>query len=571
MADLSEWSVSGVGRPRSGLLSKLTRTQCAALVRMRWQILSHSLRTTQGSFEFAARLISYLIYGGMGAGLGVGAGVVAYQLTTGRMWGFLPIEFWVVFFIWQMIPIALAAFQEQFDLSLVLRFPVSFTAFYALYLVFSFSDISTIVGALCGLGILIGVGMARPELTPVVLAAVVMFGMFNLVLVRVILAWLDRWLAQRRTREIISALFLASFLLLQLFNPALHEGRDRSGGSREQNMNWIEQRMRPLLKPVLEVQMWLPPGLAARTLSNAADEGTRGAAVPLSALGLWLVLAGWLLGARVRADYRGEELSESPARSQKQSRESGWMFGGSGPVTAIIEKELRTIMRSMPLLYAIGAPLFMVLVFGSVMRGGPHHSGESFALALPLCVGYALLGSSQMVYNNLGTEGHGIQLLFMSPTPIRRVMLAKNLFHGAMFLAVAVSAGIISTFRLGMPTPTMLAATLAWVFFALPANLAIGNIFSIFLPHRTNLGRLKKQRASNASALLSLLVQLGLLGVGGAVFGAAIFLGKLWMAVPAFSVLAAGSIVAWWRVLRYTDDWASVRRDRLIEVLVKRD
>lgn len=568
MADLSALNASASEAASGGLLSARTRAQCAALMRMRGQMLGHSFRSTQGAFEFAARLVSYLVYGGMGVGLGVGAGAVAYQLASGGMWQFLPIEFWVVFFIWQMIPVALAAFQEQFDLSFVLRFPVSFSTFYALYLVFSLTDISTIVGGLCSLGILIGVAIVRPELAFWVATALVAFGLFNLLVVRLILAWMDRWLAQRRTREIMGALFLMLILGLQLLNPALYEHGRGYGG--QTFMRWAMQHARPYAEAVTAVQQLLPPGLAAREIGAAAKGHPAIALESLGISGLYLLLAGGLLGVRIRADYRGEELSEAPARKDKTVEKSGWLLDGSGPIAAVIEKELRTIFRSMPLLYAIGAPLFMVLIFGSLFRdGGSRHGGHIFVLALPMCVGYALLGSSQLVYNNLGTEGYGIQLLFLSSTPVRRVMLAKNLFHGALFLLVALFAGVLAILRLGWPDATMLAATFAWILFALPANLAVGNVLSIIMPHRTNLSRLKKQRVSASSALISLLVQLVLLGVGGAVFGIAIYVHRMWIAVPAFTVLAAGAIAVWLRVLHNSDAMAHKRRDKLISILAR--
>ncbi|MDE3199681.1 MAG: hypothetical protein KGN79_02075 [Acidobacteriota bacterium] len=566
MADLSALNSAGTEPAGGGLLGARTRAQCASLLRMRWQMQSHAFRTTQGAMEFGARLVSYLVYGAMGLGLGVGAGAVAYQLAAGNMWQFLPIEFWVVFFIWQMIPVALAAFQEQFDLSFVLRFPVSFSAFYALYLVFSLSDISTIVGGLCSLGILTGIAIVRPDLALWVVAALVAFGLFNLLLVRLILAWVDRWLAQRRTREIASVVFLLLLLSLQLFNPALYEhGR---GGPRR--MYWVMHHVQPYAETLITAQQWLPPGLAARAIGTAAKDQPVKALESLSVFGLYLLAVGGLLGVRIRADYRGEELSEAPSRKEKTVEKQGWLLNGSGPIAAVLEKELRTILRSMPLLYAIGAPLFMVLIFGSMLRnGGSTPSGHIFVLALPMCVGYALLGSSQLVYNNLGTEGYGIQLLFLSPTPVRRVMLAKNLFHGVLFLLVAVFAGVLAILRLGWPDGTMLLATAAWILFALPANLAVGNVLSIIMPHRTNLSRLKKQRVSASSALLSLFVQLILLGVGGTVFGIAIYLHKMWIAVPVFTVLAFGAIVVWMRILHNSDAMANSRRDKLISVLAR--
>ena len=58
------------------------------------------------------------------------------------------------------LPIALASFQEQFDLNGLLRFPVGFGSFYLLNLVFGLVDVPTILGGICSIGILTGVTLA---------------------------------------------------------------------------------------------------------------------------------------------------------------------------------------------------------------------------------------------------------------------------------------------------------------------------------------------------------------------------------------------------------------------------
>jgi hypothetical protein len=49
----------------------------------------------------------------------------------------------------------------------------------------------------------------------------------------------------------------------------------------------------------------------------------------------------------------------------------------------------------------------------------------------------------------LGSEGAGIRLLFLSPTPIRTVLLAKNLLHSILFALVGLVAGTLVCLRLG--------------------------------------------------------------------------------------------------------------------------
>ncbi len=114
-----------------------------------------------------------------------------------------------------------------------------------------------------------------------------------------------------------------------------------------------------------------------------------------------------------------------------------------------------------------------------------------------------------------------------------------------------------------------MAATAAWLLFALPCNLAAGNIFSLTMPYRINPGRISRQRGSQANALLSLLIELGVMGVGAVVFALCWFLERPWLAVAVFLVLAGAAFLAWLRVLGKVDGIANRRRDTLIETLMK--
>jgi len=233
-------------------------------------------------------------------------------------------------------------------------------------------------------------------------------------------------------------------------------------------------------------------------------------------------------------------------------------------------KDFRTITRSIPQLYVLGAPLLMVFIFGSVFRsnGG---GGHTFPMALPICMAYSMLGFTQLFSNNLGAEGAGIQIMFLSPTPIHTVLLAKNLFHAMVFGLDVLLAGILVSLRVGPPSGAVLAGTIGWVLFALPVNLTVGNIFSLTMPYRVNLGRLSRQRGSQANALLTMLVQLGVVCVGAAVFGICWYFDSLWLTAPIFLVLAGAAVFAWLRMLRNADGMANRRRDVLIQTLVKAD
>jgi ABC-2 type transport system permease protein len=568
-----------------GPLGALARAQYAALAGLRWRLWINGLRSNQGAIELGARTISFVFYALVGLVLGAGMGAGAYALASNGMWTFLPILFWVLFVLWQVFPVMLASFQEQFDLAALLRFPVSFATFFLLYVVFGLADTSTVLGGLCCLGLWTGITLVRPELILWTTFGVAGFAAFNILLVRAILAWIDRWLAQRRTREIVGAIFMLLLLSLQLLNPALRQKRHPQAQNHEEQAEGYARmgtELAPWLKTADAVQKWLPPGLAGVAVGQAAERRTVPALGALGALGLWVLGAGGLLAVRLRAAYRGENLGEAPSR-KKIAKDAGvsapvqsgltqqanlGRLRGSGPIAAMMEKELRTVLRSPPLLYALGVPVLMAFIFGGLFRNGS--SGAALLpMALPLCFAYVLLGFTQMIYNNLGAEGAGIQLLFLSPTPIRTVLLAKNLFHAMLFGLVALVAGLLISLRVGSPDSMVVAATVCWALFALPINMAGGNVISLTMPYRINLGRLTRQRGSQANNLLSLLVQLAALAISAAVFWACRAAGRLWLTVPVFLILALGAILVWLRMLRNADAMANARRDSLIATLMK--
>jgi ABC-2 type transport system permease protein len=546
-----------------GPFSVLARSQYQALALMRWSMFRNSLRTTQGAVELGARTIAFFFYAVMGLGIATGIGGGAYAIAASEKWEILPALFWVLFILWQAVPVTLASFQEHFDIGGLLRFPVGFGAFFLLHLIFGLVDASTIMGGLCCIGVWVGIIIARPDLWAWTALGLVVYATFNIFLVRAISAWIDRWLAQRRTREIVGALFFLGLLGVQLLNPAFRSQAHPhvSAQSRAAGMR--------LLHTANSVQRWLPPGLAAFEIERSAGSRPGAAIKAVSLLGIYVLAAGGVLGVRLRAEYRGENLSDAPSRKKSERRTRDWLIDGSGPIAAVMEKELRVLMRAMPLLYGLAAPLLMVFVLSGLFLKRGAAPGPFTSMSLLISLAYAMVGFTQLFYNNLGPEGPGIQMLFLCPTPMRTVMLAKNLFHGLLFLVDAVLVCIVSSLRIGWPTPAALAATAAWLLFALPVHLAAGNAFSLSMPYRMNLGRITRQRGSQASALLSMLIQIGVLGVGASIFAICAFFDRLWMAAPVLLSLAGAAILAWMRVLDNVDTMADRRRESLIAALAR--
>ena len=194
------------------MLGREARAQYASMARMRWLMFRNGLRSIHGLLDLGATGIAWMLYSVFGLGLGVGLCAAAYLLASRASWQYLPILSWAITFLWLMFPIAIASFQEQSDLGILLRFPVDFGSYFLLYLISGLMDASTFVGALCSLGVWLGIVIARPDLYLWAALCLSVFAVFNILLVRAVFAWIDRWLAQRKTREILGAIFMVLFV-----------------------------------------------------------------------------------------------------------------------------------------------------------------------------------------------------------------------------------------------------------------------------------------------------------------------------------------------------------------------
>jgi ABC-2 type transport system permease protein len=516
-----------------------------------------------GNFEIGARIVMQGFFSLIGLGIGVGLGFIAWQIASHNTLRLLAALLWPVFVIWQFVPITIASFQENADLSIFLRFPLDFGSYFLFYIVFGLFDVSSLVGGIALLGILIGASIAQHSLFLWMAFVLALFTLFNVLLTRMIFSWIDRWLAQRRTREILGVVFLFLILGLQLLNPAFYRhDRLRSQISHATMMQGFQVAER--------AQDLLPPGLAANAISSVHNGKPLAAALNVFFLLLYAAAAGALLAIRLRAEYRGESLGEAPSLAAKKTRARSRpsLFHGSGPIAAVIEKEIRYLMRSGVMLYGFLAPLVIVFLFSGGSHAG-RSSGFAGQYALPLGVAYSFLGLTRFIYNNLGGEGAGIQLYFLSPTPFRKIILAKNIVHIMIFLVELLLICAIVGFRVGMPGPQILAITFCWLLFALPAQLAMGNIISITMPYRLNMTRMSREQGAAANSLLSLLVELLVFAAGAAVFILLKSIGHTDLVAPVLLVLAAGSILLWMRVLSNSADMVQARQESLIAALYK--
>jgi ABC-2 type transport system permease protein len=391
------------------------------------------------------------------------------------------------------------------------------------------------------------------------------FALFNLVLMQTVFAWLERWLAQRRTREILGVFFILFMLSFQLIGPMMER---------------LEKKPHPefsrATEIVTQVQAVLPPGLAAEAIARIAHAEYVVGFTSLLLLGAGTGAIGFLLHLRLRAQFRGENLSEAaarPAAQQVQGLQVGWDLPGfSQAVAAVFEKEIRYLARSGPMLLTLIMPIFMLLVFRLGPMSTMHRSGllnRTPDMAFPGAAAYALLVLTNLVYNSFGGDAGGIQFFYASPAHFRQIVLGKNLAHASILVANSALAWIAVAYFYGAPRPAISLATFAGLLFAAPLNFAAGNLLSIYAPRKRDFATFGRQNVSQTTVLASLGVQIVIVGVGVAAFVTARLYKNLWIATFAFLVLSAISIPVYLMVLRRIDGIAQQRRETLVAELCR--
>jgi ABC-2 type transport system permease protein len=542
------------------------RAQFSAIARVRWQIFANSLRTLRGRLELVSR--GFLILGfaaaGFGGAFGLGAASWAF-VREGRV-ELLAVLLWPVFLFWQLFPVMATAITENFDSSNLLRFPLSYREFFLVRLLYGSLDPATALGSLWLVGITAGVAFTDSGLflwTAVVLLA---FAAFNILLGRAIFAWVERWLARRRTRELLGILFFLFIICFQFVGPLMGRyGRTAHPGAAH------------FFELILPLERLLPPGLAATAIAGSAKGEIPMALGAFLLLSVYQIAAGSLLNLRLRAQYRGESLSESAApvtaRSGKLLIQPGWNLPAlPAAVAAIFEKEFRTLSRSGPMLFALVMPVVVLLIFR--LTPGTSRGSNGFLLAapdlaFPVGAAYALLMLTNLIYNNLGHESTGVQMYFVSPVRFRDIFLAKNLTHACVMALEMVVVWFAVALMFRPPSPEVTLATLSGILFAMLVNFTIGNLLSLHSPKKIDFGSFGRQRASNITAFASLGIQLVVFGLAALTLLAARAWGRIWLAALIFVALAAVASIFYIIVLSRTDSLALARRESLIAELAK--
>jgi ABC-2 type transport system permease protein len=405
------------------------------------------------------------------------------------------------------------------------------------------------------LAMLAGIAIASADAALWAIPALALFALFNVLLNRVLFAWLSHWLAKRRTREILGLVFLLVIFSFQLCGPLT----ERYG-----------KTAMPALIRVLTFGRFFPAGFAASMIMTGHAGGVAGGLLDVAGLLAFCAFFGWILSIRLRAEYRGENVSEAPVQKSAAPAEvrAGFSFAGLSPtVAALLEKDVKYLLRNTTVFITLAVPFVLVIAM-SLSQGSAHDTAPAFmrsgSTVFPLSVGYVMLILAGFAYNALGYDGEGMSVLFAAPVRFRDVMVSKNLLHALMVSAEVLLIAALDWIVVGPVSVPMLLVTFLGAAGVVMVNLAVGDLMSLYFPRKLKFGQLRRQQTSGLSILVSLGTQIVLFGLALGLYLLSYVTKNLSWCAIGFLVLDLLALIIYRQVLAAVDRIALKRRDTLI-------
>ena len=536
--------------------------QIGLVAGLRWRILRNGLRKKHNQWDLVGMIFAGVFASLFVLGLSFAFYFGAYSFLSGGHEAWIAFLFWGIFLFWQLVPIFTAGFGAGFEFRTLLRFPLSLRAFYVIGLAYGLSDFAAVASSCWLIAMIIGASVANPSVLPAMLLISALFLLMNITLERMIGSWLERVLARRRSREIFFAVFILFAVSVQFLNPLLQ----RYGRSAQP---WIKQ-----LLPYLSV---FPPSLAGQAIAGAAQGNSMDVLLGVAGISAYALLFSVFLWMRFATQYRGEELSETaaPVRAvvRPVSRTAGHSDGLrllTPQVAAVLRKEFRYLTRNSFAFFLLIMPPVFVLLF-STQFAGKHPTATRHAVSteffFPGMMAYLILILMAPAYNCFAYDGKGIQTFFTSPLSFREVFLGKNLLQAGM-LAFELSLSMAAfSYLVGLPSPPVLAATLAAIVFNVTGQLAIANWSSLCFPRKLNFGQMRGQRQSGMAVLVSFGTQILLGCISAPILFMSRWTGDKWLPTEVFAFLAAAAIAGYSSSLNPLALLAEKKKETLIDAL----
>ena len=532
---------------------------------LRWRILRNGLKTKARVWDLIGLVISSIVGVVFVGSLSIVFFSVTMAFLRVHREARLGLLFWGIFLWWQVLPIFVAGFSPSFSFRSLLRFPMSFPAFYLIGIAYGLADSAAMASIVWLFTMTVAVAIVNISLLPAMILACALFVAANVTLERLVGSWVEKILSKRRAREVFLALFVMLMVSLQFLNPILQKyGRSA----------------RPEVEKVGRYSELFPASLPGKILAGSGANDFSAVALGTAGLAGYALFFGGLLLARYRTQYRGEELSETVAPKRISAKRVTERRDGGGPeirflpvaVAVMLKKEIRYVLRngfaSMTLLF----PPMLVFLF-SLQFGGAHPTVSNRPLSpdlfFPAVMGYVVLALIAPSYNVFAFEGRGMQTYFMLPVKFRDVLLGKNLMLAAILSTEILLCAIVLAWRGGLPSAPTLFATFAALVFSVVGQLALANWSSLSFPKKMEFGKMQGQRQSGMAVLIAFSAQI----VFGVTCGLVLFAGRVtgnpWLPLAIFVFLAAAAVAGYVASLDPLTKVAEKKKEAILEILMK--
>jgi len=575
------------GTPAPSLQPIPASTQILAVAWMRWRIFINSTfrrkpRTARQAIGFAFTMILRLIFWPLAAlmviGPVAGSGFLAWETIAEHHPQRLQTLLAGIAVAWQFIAInglSIAATVSKFDPASLIRYPLSFGRYFILRTLIGLMTPSTIVGCLSLLAVAIGIGVAKVSLALPALLVLAVYGLMNIFLTRMIGAWLERWLANRRFREIFGVLMGLFIVSVQLLNVQRYTPHAR-GVPR----GWFFS----FFQDTHGYVRWLPPAYAANAILHSSHPLTMLA--PFAGLLASTALFAGVFAIRLRKQFLGEYLSDSTAPRRAARRNMRNKAAHAAPlhqpaaplaqdtrpsfppvVAACLRKEWLVFRGNSAQFVGLITPL----VFIVILNRGQFANHPS--LFLPGAIAYVLLGALAGLYNIFGADGLGVQLYLLAPIRMRDVIVAKNISSLALTVTEAIVAWGLVFFLKRAPIPLATEVSTAfWTVFVIFTNVAIGTVRSVQAPHKYTPGQARQRRGTptdRTSSMIMILVLFGSMLLQAPVILLDRHFRQPWLGAWIFGPLAVVAVASYALLLRNAEKLVFSHRDVLAEELCK--
>ncbi len=581
MAGVAQQPGTGSGN-RSGLAAQTGKSLSSwqfftTIAWLRWRIFANSLRGKGAWGELAVRFLSYPLLALMIFGPSVGAGIAGYTIVSKGLDPWLAVPLWIIFALWHFINLSTSTTAPSFDLTTLTRFPIRYADYFLIRLMFGLLDPPTLAGIMCLAAMCLGIAIADVTLLPWAACALFVYAACNVLFSRMLYSWLERWLARRRTRELVTGMILIGSLGIQFGAQFMQRMSEHRGA---QPSPWILKTGH-----LLVAANWLlPPGLTAKAIEQMHRSSVGLALAALTAVLAYTGVFLLILHVRIRAQFLGENLSEAPApaKAMRARLRPAEAFAGTpaapshrllpAGVAACLVKELRYLLRSGPKLYVLIMPVFIIVLMSARSTGMSYLGISRGMTGIMFTYGcaYMELIFVGLLYNSLGSDGWGVQFYFLSPMRFRDVMLAKNLLVGCILIVEMVLMYLVAASMSKAAPLDLTVATISWTVFTFLLNMAIGNVRSITSPKGVDASKMRSQNVSGVNSFISLLVVLVSVGLGTLLFWVCRWLHTdYWIAAGVFVILSGASLAVYLMVLQRLDSIAVEHAENLTRELCK--